>query len=49
MIKDFFETRAGVKGVVDSGITKIPNIFIHPPDPALDIEEIPWLVNFHMG
>ncbi|OMP04937.1 Oxoglutarate/iron-dependent dioxygenase [Corchorus olitorius] len=33
MIKDFFETRAGVKGLVDSGITKIPNIFIYPPEP----------------
>ncbi|OMO63683.1 hypothetical protein COLO4_32240, partial [Corchorus olitorius] len=35
MIKDFFETRAGVKGLVDSGITKIPSIFIHPPETLL--------------
>ncbi|OMP09329.1 Oxoglutarate/iron-dependent dioxygenase [Corchorus olitorius] len=30
--KEFIETKAGVKGVVDSGATKIPRIFIHPPD-----------------
>lgn len=27
--KQFEETKAGVKGLVDSGITKIPRIFIH--------------------
>ncbi|OMP14128.1 hypothetical protein COLO4_00273 [Corchorus olitorius] len=34
-MKAFFETRVGVKGLVDSGITKIPSIFIHPPETNL--------------
>ncbi|XP_050204939.1 1-aminocyclopropane-1-carboxylate oxidase homolog 1-like [Mercurialis annua] len=29
--KAFDETKTGVKGLVDSGVTKIPKIFIHPP------------------
>ncbi|XP_031262505.1 deacetoxyvindoline 4-hydroxylase-like [Pistacia vera] len=29
---DFNETKAGVKGLVDSGVVKLPRIFIHPPD-----------------
>lgn len=29
-VKAFEETKAGVKGLVDSGVTKIPRIFIHP-------------------
>ncbi|GAA0149164.1 oxidoreductase [Lithospermum erythrorhizon] len=28
----FDETKAGVKGLVDKGVTKVPRIFIHPPD-----------------
>ncbi|XP_038698021.1 1-aminocyclopropane-1-carboxylate oxidase homolog 1-like [Tripterygium wilfordii] len=31
-IKAFDESKAGVKGLVDSGITSIPPFFIHPPD-----------------
>ncbi|KAJ3678620.1 hypothetical protein LUZ60_002423 [Juncus effusus] len=31
-IKAFDGTRAGVKGLVDSGITKIPRFFVHPPE-----------------
>ena len=31
-LKAFDETKAGVKGLVDSGITKIPTIFHHPPE-----------------
>ncbi|KAM7466977.1 hypothetical protein LguiB_014539 [Lonicera macranthoides] len=31
-LKAFDETKAGVKGLVDAGIQKIPQIFIHPPD-----------------
>ena len=31
-LKEFLETKAGVKGVVDSGAIKIPRIFIHPPE-----------------
>ncbi|KAL5994554.1 hypothetical protein ACLOJK_024607 [Asimina triloba] len=30
-VKDFDETRGGVKGLVDAGITNIPTIFLHPP------------------
>ncbi|KAL3506085.1 hypothetical protein ACH5RR_031467 [Cinchona calisaya] len=29
-IRAFDETKAGVKGLVDAGITKVPRIFIHP-------------------
>ncbi|KAJ0742477.1 putative deacetoxyvindoline 4-hydroxylase [Helianthus annuus] len=32
---EFDQTKAGVKGVLDSGILKIPNIFIHPPENLL--------------
>jgi hypothetical protein len=31
-LKAFDETKAGVKGLVDAGITKVPWIFHHPPD-----------------
>ncbi|XP_071689045.1 1-aminocyclopropane-1-carboxylate oxidase homolog 1-like [Rutidosis leptorrhynchoides] len=31
-LKLFDETKGGVKGLVDSGITKVPHIFIQPPD-----------------
>ncbi|XP_045808762.1 1-aminocyclopropane-1-carboxylate oxidase homolog 1-like [Trifolium pratense] len=31
-LKAFDETKLGVKGLVDAGITKIPKIFYHPPD-----------------
>jgi hypothetical protein len=31
-LKAFDETKLGVKGLVDAGITKIPQIFHHPPD-----------------
>ncbi|KAM7466978.1 hypothetical protein LguiB_014540 [Lonicera macranthoides] len=31
-LKAFDETKAGVKGLVDAGIQKIPQIFIQPPD-----------------
>ncbi|XP_075511581.1 1-aminocyclopropane-1-carboxylate oxidase homolog 1-like [Primulina tabacum] len=30
-LKAFDETKVGVKGLVDSGVTKVPRIFIHPP------------------
>ncbi|KAL3717330.1 hypothetical protein ACJRO7_008844 [Eucalyptus globulus] len=29
-LQEFDETKAGVKGLVDSGATKVPRIFIHP-------------------
>ncbi|CAJ1958102.1 unnamed protein product [Sphenostylis stenocarpa] len=31
-LKEFDDTKAGVKGLVDQGITKIPRLFHHPPD-----------------
>ncbi|KAH7690463.1 Iron/ascorbate family oxidoreductases protein [Dioscorea alata] len=31
-IKAFDETKAGVKGLVDAGITKVPRFFIHPTE-----------------
>lgn len=31
-LKSFDETKAGVKGLVDNGITHIPRFFIQPPD-----------------
>ncbi|XVF21616.1 hypothetical protein REPUB_Repub12eG0105500 [Reevesia pubescens] len=31
-LKEFLETKAGVKGFVDSGAIKVPRIFIHPPE-----------------
>ncbi|KEH41136.1 aminocyclopropanecarboxylate oxidase [Medicago truncatula] len=31
-LKAFDETKLGVKGLVDAGITKIPRMFYHPPD-----------------
>ncbi|XVF71970.1 hypothetical protein PTKIN_Ptkin12aG0083200 [Pterospermum kingtungense] len=31
-LKEFIDTKAGVKGIVDSGATKIPKFFIHPPE-----------------
>ncbi|PIN16401.1 Iron/ascorbate family oxidoreductase [Handroanthus impetiginosus] len=35
-LKAFDETKAGVKGLVDAGITKIPKIFFLPPDQYSD-------------
>ncbi|KAI3976496.1 hypothetical protein MKX01_008354 [Papaver californicum] len=31
-VKDFDDTKLGVKGLLDSGITSIPRIFYHPPE-----------------
>lgn len=31
-VEEFDETKSGVKGLLDSGIVKIPRIFIHPPE-----------------
>ncbi|PRQ25908.1 putative deacetoxyvindoline 4-hydroxylase [Rosa chinensis] len=31
-VKEFHESKAGVKGIVHSGLTKIPPIFVHPPE-----------------
>ncbi|KAJ0967288.1 hypothetical protein J5N97_024205 [Dioscorea zingiberensis] len=34
-IKAFDETKAGVKGLVDAGVTKVPQFFIHPTNPPI--------------
>lgn len=31
-VKEFDETKAGVKGLLDAGVVKIPRIFIHEPE-----------------
>ena len=31
-VKVFFETKAGVKSLLDGGVVKIPMIFIHSPE-----------------
>lgn len=31
-LKAFDDTRAGTKGLADAGLTKLPRIFVHPPD-----------------
>lgn len=31
-VKEFDDSKVGVKGLLDSGITSIPRIFIHPPE-----------------
>jgi hypothetical protein len=36
-VKQFDETKAGVKGLIDSGIKTIPSIFIHPPETLSDL------------
>ncbi|XP_050366746.1 1-aminocyclopropane-1-carboxylate oxidase homolog 1-like isoform X2 [Argentina anserina] len=39
MVKEFDETKAGVKGIVDSGVTKIPRMFVHPPEESHQINK----------
>ncbi|KAL1561756.1 1-aminocyclopropane-1-carboxylate oxidase 1-like isoform X2 [Salvia divinorum] len=36
-LQAFDDTKAGVKGLVDAGITKLPTIFLHPPQNLKDI------------
>ncbi|XP_056170400.1 1-aminocyclopropane-1-carboxylate oxidase homolog 1-like [Syzygium oleosum] len=35
--KEFDETKAGVKGLIDSGVAKVPRLFIHPPQNLRDL------------
>ncbi|XAR57393.1 Deacetoxyvindoline 4-hydroxylase [Bertholletia excelsa] len=35
-VKAFDDTKAGVKGLVDAGVTKVPKIFIRPPDELIE-------------
>ncbi|XP_034685757.1 1-aminocyclopropane-1-carboxylate oxidase homolog 4-like [Vitis riparia] len=37
-VKQFDESKIGVKGLVDSGITTIPRIFIHPTETISDLK-----------
>ncbi|CAL5206711.1 unnamed protein product [Lathyrus oleraceus] len=36
-VKEFDETKARVKGLIDSGIKTIPSFFIHPPETLSDL------------
>lgn len=35
-LKSFDDTKAGVKGLIDAGVTSIPKIFIRPPEELLE-------------
>jgi len=37
-VKQFDDSKIGVKGLIDSGITSIPRIFIHPPETLSDLK-----------
>lgn len=37
-VKRFDESKVGVKGLVDSGITTIPSFFVHPPETLSDLK-----------
>ncbi|XP_022986647.1 1-aminocyclopropane-1-carboxylate oxidase homolog 3-like [Cucurbita maxima] len=37
-LKQFDETKAGVKGLLDAGLNQIPRIFIHPPETLSDLK-----------
>ncbi|XWS63970.1 hypothetical protein CRYUN_Cryun06bG0147000 [Craigia yunnanensis] len=43
-VKRFDESKIGVKGLVDSGLTAIPRIFIHPPETLSDLKPKPQSV-----
>ncbi|KAJ4968596.1 hypothetical protein NE237_015297 [Protea cynaroides] len=38
-LREFDETKAGVKGLVDSGVVKVPRIFYNTPDVHLSLHE----------
>lgn len=37
-LKQFDESKAGVKGLLDAGVNRIPRIFIHPPETLSDLK-----------
>jgi hypothetical protein len=37
-VKRFDDSKVGVKGLVDSGITTIPRLFVHPPETLSDLK-----------
>lgn len=45
-VKQFDETKAGVKGLVDSGLIKVPRFLIHPPENQLILSSTN--VHFHV-
>ncbi|KAK9667945.1 hypothetical protein RND81_13G022700 [Saponaria officinalis] len=38
-LEEFDNTKLGVKGLIDSGITRIPRIFQHPPETLFDFQK----------
>ena len=40
-VKAFDDTKAGVKGLVDAGITQVPRMFIRPPDHIVSLQSNP--------
>ncbi|XP_074264738.1 1-aminocyclopropane-1-carboxylate oxidase homolog 4-like [Silene latifolia] len=38
-LEEFDNTKLGVKGLIDSGITQIPRIFQHPPETLFDFQK----------
>ncbi|KAH9621298.1 hypothetical protein KSS87_013289 [Heliosperma pusillum] len=38
-VNEFEETKLGVKGLIDSGITQIPRIFHHPPENRIPVPD----------
>ncbi|KAF5458157.1 hypothetical protein F2P56_022212 [Juglans regia] len=38
-VKEFDESKVGVKGLADSGITSIPRFFVHPPETISDLKK----------
>ena len=39
-LKRFDESKTGVKGLVDAGLTSIPRIFLHPPETLSDLKPV---------
>ena len=39
-VKEFDDTKAGVKGLVDSGVVKVPRFLIHPPESLQNSSEV---------
>ncbi|KAJ4969397.1 hypothetical protein NE237_016098 [Protea cynaroides] len=46
-LKEFDETKAGVKGLVDSGVVKVPRIFYNTPDVHLHLHETDQSIQNH--
>lgn len=40
-VKEFDESKTGVKGLIDSGIKTIPSFFVHPPETLSDLKPRP--------